>query len=222
MTPVLKFYFGPMSSSKTLRLLALAHDFEEKGIPILVLKPSVDNRDGYGVIKSRAGLSRDCLMVDESVNIFNMVEDLYRRSLRGETITSEGQTTQSLKYVFIDECQFLTEKQVDELSDVVDFLDINVLCFGLRTDFQSKLFPASKRLFELADEIEEIKSVCDCWYRNNVINARLDSNGRIVTDGEQVLVGGDDKYTPMCRKCWKNIIRRKRMNDKLRTAVVHT
>ena len=100
----------------------------------------------------------------------------------------------------------MTEKQVEELSDVVDSLGVNVMCFGLRTDFRTRLFPASKRLFELADKIEEIGSYCGCGEAKAIVNARIGSEGRFLTEGSQVLVGGDDKYVSVCRKCWKEHI----------------
>jgi thymidine kinase len=110
-----------------------------------------------------------------------------------------------LEWIFVDEAQFLTEEQVDQLSDVVDYLGINVMCYGLRTDFKSKLFPGSKRLFELADTIEEIKSTCECGNKT-IINARVDKDGNVLKNGPQTLVGGDDRYISICRKCWKRSI----------------
>ena len=199
------YFFGCMNSSKSLRLLSTAYNFEENNVQIMTLKPSLDTRDGEGVIRSRAGLERKCIMIDQDVNLYKAIK-AYRNVLASQFET--------LKWVIIDECQFLTEEQVDQLSDVVDFLDINVMCFGLRTDFQSKLFPGSKRLFELADDIEEIKSTCECGDRKTSINARFDENGDIVTEGAQVMVGGNDKYTAICRKCWKNKIRDKMNKEK--------
>ena len=110
--------------------------------------------------------------------------------------------------VLVDECQFLTEEQVDQLSDIVDYMGVNVLCYGLSTDFKSHLFPASKRLFEIADSIEEVKSSCECG-KKALINARFDENGNIITEGSQILVGGNEMYKPLCRKCWKDKIREK-------------
>lgn len=197
----LRFYYGTMNSAKTLRLLTTAYNFEENGLDIMCLKPSADTRDGEGIIKSRVGLERKCVMVDPDVNLYKAIKD-YNNILNSQF--------HNLKWVLIDECQFLTEKQIDQLSDVVDFLGINVMCFGLRTDFQSRLFPASKRLFELADDIEEIKSTCSCGERKTSINARFDSNGEIVTEGDQIMVGGNDMYKSICRRCWKNKIRDKK------------
>ena len=196
----LHFIHSTMNSGKSLRLLALAHSFDEKNIPILVIKPSADTRDGLNVVKSRAGLERECISVDPTTNLYSMVNDLNRMKM--------AMLNPTIKWVLVDECQFLTEEQVDQLSDVVDNLDINVMCYGLRTDFKTKLFPASKRLFELADEIEEIKSSCDCGKRAS-INARFSPDGTIITEGNQILVGGDDLYHAICRKCWKDLIRNK-------------
>lgn len=194
----LYYYYGVMGSSKSLRLLATAHDFDEKNIPILVLKPSADTRDGENKVKSRAGLERECISIGPEINIFDVVNEYTKISMATQ---SEG-----LKWILVDECQFLTEEQVDQLSDIVDYLNINVICYGLRTDFKSKLFPASKRLFELADDIEEVKTSCNCGERAS-INARFNKDGKIITEGSQILVGGDDLYHAICRKDWKNLIR---------------
>ena len=196
----LYYYYGSMASAKSLRLLSTAYNFEEKNVQIMVLKPSLDTRDGEGVIKSRAGLERKCIMVDHDVNLYKVVK-AYKNVLASQLET--------LKWVIIDECQFLTEPQIDQLSDVVDFLDVNVMCYGLRTDFKSRLFPSTKRLFELADDIEEIKSTCECGERKASINARFDNNGEIITEGDQIMVGGNETYRAICRKCWKNKVRDK-------------
>lgn len=205
MNSKLYFYHGPMGSSKSARLLTTAYDFEEKGIQIMVLKPSLDTRDGEGIIRSRAGLERKCIMIDKDVNLYKAIK-AYKNVLDAQL--------ESLKWVIIDECQFLTEEQVDQLSDVVDFLDISIMCFGLRTDFQSRLFPGSKRLFEIADDIEEIKSTCECGENKTSINARFDENGEIIIEGSQVEIGGNERYRAICRRCWKNKVRDKLMKEK--------
>ena len=125
----LHFIHGVMASSKSLRLLATAHDFDEKRIPILVIKPSADTRDGEDIIKSRAGLERECVSVDSNINLFELVGKVNRVKMAS---LQEG-----IKWVLVDECQFLTEEQVDQLSDIVDFMDIDVICYGLRTDFNA-------------------------------------------------------------------------------------
>ena len=204
MNSKLYFKFGCMNSAKSMLLLTTAHNLEENGLEIMVLKPSADTRDGEGIIRSRVGIERKCTSVDNDVNLYRAIKD-YRNFLASQFV--------ELKWVLVDECQFLTEEQIGQLSDVVDFLGINVICYGLRTDFQSKLFPASKRLFELADDIEEIKSTCECGDRKTSIHARFDSDGNIVTEGDQVVIGGNDMYKPLCRRCWKNKIRDKKLSE---------
>jgi thymidine kinase len=191
----LRFYYGPMGSAKSMRLMTMAFNLDEKGIPSLTLKPATDTRDGQGIIHSRVGISRPCIT-------FGVYDDLLK--LVKETSEKTGTKYQ---WVFVDECQFLSEEQVDQLSDVVDELDIDVACFGLRTDFKSKLFSGSKRLFEIADTIEELKSRCSCGEKAS-INARIDKDGNVMINGPQTLVGGDDRYTAMCRKCWKRQTRK--------------
>lgn len=188
----LSFYYGAMGSCKTLRLLTTAYNFEEKGIPFMVLKPSADTRDGSNIIKSRIGVERECIPINEDVDIYQAIKD-YNNILKS--------TFSKLEYILIDECQFLTENQVNQLAKIVDKLEINVLCFGLRTDFTSHCFQGSKRLFELADTIEEVKSRCDCGNKTS-INARFDSNGKLILEGDQIVIGGNDIYKPLCRKCW--------------------
>ena len=192
MNSKLFFYYGSMASSKTLRLLATAYDLEEKGLKILTMKPSKDTRETDGQIRSRAGLSRPCIRFSHDVDLFELVKDKYN----------------DVKWVIVDECQFLSSEQVDQLSDIVDFLGISVMCYGLRTDFQSHLFEGSKRLFELADDIEEVKSTCECGERKTSINARFNKNGEMVTEGEQLEIGGNERYKAICRKCWKEKIRK--------------
>lgn len=179
----LYFKYGTMGSSKTAQALITKFNYEERGMKTVLIKPSVDTRDGKNICKSRIGLSAEALTVNKSVNLFKLIRDM------------------KVDVVIVDECQFLTEDQVDQLADVVMEMDVPVLCFGLRADFQTHLFPGSKRLFEIADSITEIKYICECGNKA-VVNARLDENGRVVTEGSQVLIGGNDRYVAMCRKCW--------------------
>lgn len=162
----------------------------------MVLKPSADTRDGYGIIKSRIGLERECVMVDSTVDVYKAVD-----KYNSITMSTFGK----LEWILVDECQFLSEVQIDQLAKIVDKLDINVMCFGLRTDFTSHCFPASRRLFELSDHIEEIKSSCTCGKKTS-INARFDENGKLLLNGNQIMIG-DEKYKPLCRKCWFEKIR---------------
>lgn len=199
MSRKLRFCYSTMNSGKTLRLLTMAYNFEENNIPFITLKPSADTRDGKNIIKSRVGLKRDCVSVNSNVNIFDAVTE-YNNILKAQL--------SKLEWILVDECQFLTEKQVEQLANIVDKLDIDVMCFGLRTDFQARLFPGSKRLMELADDIEELKARCKCG-RKTIVNARFDENDEIVLDGSQVLVGGNELYTPLCRKCYNKAIKDK-------------
>lgn len=180
-----------MCSGKSLHLLATAHNFQEHGIPFLILKSKIDTRDGENVVHSRALGSKECITIDNEDNIFEIISSYLQLTER----------TKKLKYILVDEAQFLTPEQVEQLAAICDNLGINIICYGLRTDFRTKLFPGSQRLFELADSFEEIKSSCFCGSKT-IFNARVNTNKEIVTDGEQVEVGGDDRYISYCRKCY--------------------
>lgn len=195
MSKTLRFVFSTMNSGKTANMQMRAYNFGERNIPYIILKSSIDTRDGNGVVHSRPLGDMNCYIVNPKENIYERV---------GEILKERGK----LKYILVDEAQFLSEEQVDQLSDVVDYLDINVICYGLRTDFKTRLFPGSKRLFEIADVFEEIKTTCSCGERNNIFNARIDSEGKVVTEGKQIEVGGEDRYLSMCRKCYKDSIKK--------------
>lgn len=152
------------------------------------MKPSIDDRDGVNIIRSRIGLERECVMINDEDDPYEMIE-------------TAKEIDPELRKVLIDECQFLNEWQVDRIAKAVDDFEIDVLCYGLRTDFLTNSFPGSKRLFEIADTIEEIKSHCECG-RKAMMNARFDSNGYLILDGDQVMIGGNDLYRPLCRKCY--------------------
>ncbi len=201
MASKLYFKWGTMNSGKSMFLLATAFNFQERGVPFICIKPNIDNREDENKIHSRSLPDRDCVSISNDTDIFESVKTLSEVKL--------VRMEEKIKWILVDESQFLTEKQVEELSDIVDYLDINVMCFGLRTDFRTKLFSGSKRLFELADTLEEIKSTCSCGEKN-IVNARLDSNGNIIDDGEQIMIGGEDKYLSMCRKCYKDKINEKK------------
>lgn len=190
-----KLYYiqAPMNSSKSAMLLMKAYNFEERGLRVLCLKPAIDNRDGESIIKSRVGIKRKCIMTKGIENIFQIIK--------------EYNNTHLLNWVLVDEAQFLKSEQIDQLARVVDELGINVMCYGLRADFRTKLFEGSKRLFELADSIQEIKQSCSCG-RKAIINARVDEKGNIVTDGNQVEIGGNDRYIALCRKCYYDKIKK--------------
>ena len=183
-----------MSSGKTATLLMKAYSFEKNGIPVMCMKPEIDTRDGYGVIKSRVGLERKCYVIGKGMEDITVLVNEYM-----------ADTKETPSWILVDEAQFLTEKQVGWLAWYVDNFNVNVICYGLRTDFQGKLFDGSRRLFEMADSVDELKSTCKCG-RKAIINARIDENGRIVTNGEQVEVGGNDRYVTLCRKCYNKLI----------------
>ncbi len=184
----LYFKYGAMGSSKTAQALITKFNYEEKGMRALLLKPAVDTRDGAALVKSRIGLSSEALVFNREENLFDIIR--YNDIARCPNA------------VIIDEAQFLTRKQVEQLRTAADKENISVLCFGLRTDFRIRLFEGSKALFELADSISEIKSVCSCGNKASV-NARIDKEGKIITDGEQVDIGGNEKYVSMCYKCYR-------------------
>ncbi len=181
----LYFKYGAMGSSKTAQALITKYNYEENDMQVWLLKPSADTRDGASILRSRIGLQA-------SVEVIPPQADVYRRFL---------QRSGRCHVVIVDECQFMTPEQIDQLRAIVNDFNIPVMCFGLRTDFQTKLFPGSLRLMELADSIEEIKTMCDCGAKATV-NARIDSGGYIVTQGAQVFLGGNDSYIAMCHRCY--------------------
>lgn len=185
----LYFKYGAMGSSKSAQALITQFNYEELGMSVWLIKPSVDTRDGANIIKSRIGLERSAQVITPEQDIVKE----YAKAGRHDVIIS-------------DEAQFFTPEQIDQLRELVDFEDIPVLCFGLRTDFLTHVFPGSKRLLELADSITEIKTVCACG-RKATVNARVDENGRVITHGDQVFLGGNDSYIAMCHRCWKKKIR---------------
>lgn len=180
-----------MGSAKTAMLLTTAYNFEERKMDYLCLKPAIDTREGRSVIRSRIGIERNCLLIYPETDLYDTLKSEFR---------SHGSV---IEWILIDEAQFLTARQVDQLARIVDDLQLNIMCYGLRTDFRSQLFEGSKRLFEIADTIEEIKSTCNCG-RKTIVNARFDSNGDFVDEGPKVDIGGDEKYMAVCRKCWRN------------------
>ena len=185
----LYFKYGAMGSSKSAQALITRFNYEELGMKVWLIKPSTDDRDGADIIKSRIGLSaRACVIKPED-------------SIR-ELLKDQGH----IDVIISDESQFFTPEQIDELRYIVDEDDVPVICYGLRTDFMTRFFPGSMRLMELADSLAEIKTVCTCGSKA-MVNARIDENGRIITEGSQVFLGGNDSYRAMCHKCWVKKIR---------------
>ena len=186
----LYFKYGAMGSSKSAQALITKFNYEELGMTVWLIKPGTDTRDGVDVIRSRIGLKETAQVIGPEDDIISA----YRAAGKHDVIIA-------------DEAQFFTPEQIDGLRTLVDEEDLPVLCFGLRTDFLTHFFPGARRLMELADSLTEIKTVCACG-RKATVNARIDEQGHIVTEGSQVLLGGNDRYIAMCHKCRKDRIKR--------------
>ena len=186
----LYFKYGAMGSSKTAQALITKYNYEENDMKVWLIKPSADTRDGVSILRSRIGLQAEVEIATPDTNIY----DRYVAEHVGKCDA-----------VIVDECQFLTPEQIGQLRAIVDDYNVPVMCFGLRTDFRTHLFPGSHRLMELADCIEEIKTMCDCGAKATV-NARI-NDGYIVTEGAQVVLGGNDCYIAMCHRCYVRGIR---------------
>ena len=191
----LYFKYGAMGSSKTAQALITKYNYEENDLRVWLMKPSADTRDGQAIIRSRIGLEAEADIIPPETDLM----ELYLSRHHG-----------SCDVIIVDECQFLAPEQIDQLRAIVDEHNIPIMCFGLRTDFQTKLFPGSLRLMEVADTIQEIKTICDCGAKATV-NARIDAQGYIVTQGAQVVLGGNDSYIAMCHKCYVRGIREHRV-----------
>ncbi len=182
----LYFRYGAMNSSKTANALMVKFNYEERQQRVLLMKPALDIRDGAGVVKSRAGLSSPCLLVERNGSVLKML--------------TEHMAQQPLHCLIVDEAQFLSREQVLELVKVVDEWKIPVICYGLRADFMGNLFEGSQTLLAFADTVEEVKTICWCG-RKAIMNARL-LDGRVIKEGEQIVLGGNERYISLCRHHW--------------------
>ena len=191
----LYFKYGAMGSSKTAQALITKYNYEENDLSVWLIKPSADTRDGQQILRSRIGLEAVVEVITPDQDVYTLFQE-----------TRQGHCD----VIIVDECQFMTRAQIDQLRGIVNDFNVPVLCFGLRTDFQTHLFPGSLRLMEVADTIQEIKTMCDCGAKATV-NARIDCNGHIVTEGAQVVLGGNDSYIAMCHKCYIRGIRDRRV-----------
>ena len=191
----LYFKYGAMGSSKTAQALITKYNYEENDMSVWLIKPSADIRDGAGILRSRIGLQANVEIMTPDTDVYKLF-----------SVTRKGKCD----VVIVDECQFMTPAQIQQLRAIVDDYNVPVICFGLRTDFQTKLFPGSMRLMELADKIQEIKTICDCGAKATV-NARIDGTGHIVTEGAQVVLGGNDSYIAMCHRCYIRGIREQKV-----------
>ncbi len=193
----LYFYYSAMNAGKSTTLLQSAHNYREQGMDVLLYTASIDDRFGAGLIKSRIGLSEAAHVYDNDTNFIDCV---------GAELTDRNAALPRIACILIDEAQFLTKAQVDELAEVVDTLSIPVLCFGLRTDFQGETFPGSARLLAIADKLNELKAVCVCG-RKATMTVRVDEEGNIIAAGQQVQIGGNERYESKCRQHHRELIR---------------
>lgn len=180
----LYFYYSAMNAGKSTSLLQSSHNYTEQGMQVLLFTAAVDERVEKGVIASRIGLRSDALVFEPETQLYTQISEFFESS--------------ELHCVFIDEAQFLSRAQVDQLAKVVDRLNIPVLCYGIRSDFQGELFPGSQRLLNIADKLTELKAVCHCGRKATMV-VRRDAEGHTVSAGEQVVIGGNDSYESMCR-----------------------
>ena len=186
----LYFYYSAMNAGKSTTLLQSAYNYSERGMDTILYTPKVDTRAGTGKIASRIGLGADAIPYDQHFNLYEHTKQLLAQNPK-------------IKCVLVDEAQFTTKEQVWQLTEIVDELDIPVLAYGLRSDFQGEPFPGSKYLLPLADNLIEIKTICHCG-RKATMNMRIDKNGKKVTEGDQVLIGGFENYMSVCRKHYKS------------------
>jgi len=184
----LYFYYSSMNAGKSTALLQSSYNYKERGMSTLVLTPMLDDRYGAGKVTSRIGIDAEATVFRRDDDLYGLVEGLHSQ--------------EALHCVLIDEAQFLTRDQVFELSDVTDKLNIPVLAYGLRTDFQGEPFEGSKYLLAWSDNLKELKAICHCGSKATMV-LRLDGDGNAVTEGSQVEIGGNDRYISMCRKHFK-------------------
>ncbi|QLB42673.1 thymidine kinase [Mannheimia pernigra] len=184
----LYFYYSSMNAGKSTTLLQSSYNYQERGMNTLVYTAAIDDRFGVGKVSSRIGISQEATLFNVETNLFTEIK--------------QSCSNQTLHCILIDEAQFLTKAQVYQLGDVVDKLKIPVLCYGLRTDFQAELFEGSKYLLAWADELEELKTICDCGKKAHFV-IRLNEKGDAIKEGEQIQIGGNDKYLSVCRYHYK-------------------
>lgn len=184
----LYFYYSSMNAGKSTTLLQSSYNYRERGMNTLVYTAAIDDRFGIGKVTSRIGIAEDAQLFRADTDLFLEIAKVLEK--------------QPLHCILIDEAQFLTKAQVYQLTDVVDKLHIPVLCYGLRTDFQAELFEGSQYLLAWADELEELKTICDCGRKAHFV-VRLNEKGEAVADGDQIQIGGNDRYLSVCRKHYK-------------------
>lgn len=184
----LYFHYASMNAGKSTLLLQASHNYRERGMRTLLFTAAIDDRAGTGRIASRIGLGQDAIAFSGDDNLFE--------------ITAEHCRDETLHCVFVDEAQFLSSDQVWHLARVADRLGVPVMCYGLRTDFQGQLFPGSRELLAIADHLREVRTICRCGRKATMV-VRLGADGKVVREGAQVEIGGEDKYVSLCRKHWE-------------------
>ena len=185
------FYYSAMNAGKSTTLLQSSYNYQERGMRTMVIAPAIDDRSGLGRVKSRIGLEVPAEVLTADDNLFTRVESAHAAA--------------SLACVLVDEAQFLTPAQVTQATDIADTLDIPVLCYGLRTDFQGNLFPGSAALLARADDLIELKTICHCG-RKATMNVRIGSDGKGLREGAQIEIGGNERYVAMCRRHYKEAL----------------
>ncbi|MDF2654316.1 MAG: thymidine kinase [Bacillota bacterium] len=180
----LYYRYSTMNAGKSIELIKVAYNYEERGKRVLVLTPSIDDRFGVGVVASRIGITREAVTINEETNILELFMKENKRN--------------GIDCVLVDECQFLKKHHVQELVEIVDSCDVPVLAYGLKNDFKNELFEGSYYMLIYADKIEEIKTICWCGRKATMVARVVD--GKFVKTGEQIVVGGNDMYISLCRK----------------------
>ncbi|WP_434355865.1 thymidine kinase [Parasalinivibrio latis] len=187
----LYFYYSAMNAGKSTTLLQSAFNYEERGMKPLIFTAAIDDRYGKGKVSSRIGLSAEAHLFTPESDLFVQISELHK--------------SEKAHCVMVDECQFLNKEQVYQLSEVVDKLNVPVLCYGLRTDFLGELFPGSRYLLAWADKLIELKTICHCGRKANMV-IRTDEHGNAIADGDQVVIGGNDRYVSVCRTHYKEAL----------------
>ncbi|MGL4380865.1 MAG: thymidine kinase [Vibrio sp.] len=187
------FYYSAMNAGKSTTLLQSAFNYQERGMNPLIFTAAIDDRFGIGKVSSRIGLEAEAQLFQADTDLFQVISQLHQIEPR--------------HCVLMDECQFLSKQQVYQLTEVVDKLDIPVLCYGLRTDFLGELFEGSQYLLAWADKLIELKTICHCGRKANMV-IRTDQDGKAISEGDQVAIGGNDKYLSACRLHYKQALDR--------------